>query len=238
MRVIISAAGTGGHINPGLAIANKIKEADKKSEIIFIGTTRGLENDLVPKAGYQLKTIEAYGLSKDLKKLYKTFKGIGQAKKIIQEFKPDIIIGTGGYICGPTVIAARKCKVPVLLHESNAFPGKAVQMLAKNTNTICVSFEDAKNRIKQREKVVVTGTPVKIKKKEYSLLQKEEILKKYDINTNYMPIVLIFGGSQGARRINETMIEIISKKMNKNYQIIWATRSKTIWYYKRNFKEE
>jgi len=228
MRVIISAAGTGGHINPALAIANKIKEKNKNSEIIFIGTTRGLENDLVPKAGYELKTIEAYGLSKDLKKLYKTFKGIGQAKKIIEEFKPDIVIGTGGYICGPCVMAAKKCKVPVLLHESNAFPGKAVQMLAKRTNTICVSFEEAKNRIKKSEKVVVTGTPVKIKKKKYTEIQKKDILKKYGIDYNSLPIVLIFGGSQGARRINETIIEIINKKMNKNYQIIWATRSKTI----------
>jgi len=225
MKVIISAAGTGGHINPALAIANKIKEKDKNSEIVFIGTTRGLENDLVPKAGYKLKTIEAYGLSKDLKKLYKTFIGIGQAKKIIQEFKPDIVIGTGGYICGPTVIAAKRCKIPVLLHESNAFPGKAVQMLAKRTNTICVSFEEAKNRIKDTHKVVVTGTPVKIKKKEYTDVQKAEILKKYGITTKSLPIVLIFGGSQGARRINETIIEIINKNMNRKYQIIWATRS-------------
>ena len=97
MRVIIAAAGTAGHINPGLAIANKIKEEQKNSEIIFIGTTRGLENDLVPRAGYELKTIDAYGLSKkisidNLKKMYKTFKGLGQAKKIIEQFKPDIVI--------------------------------------------------------------------------------------------------------------------------------------------------
>ena len=105
MKVIIAAAGTAGHINPGLAIANKIKEENKKAEIIFIGTTRGLENDLVPRAGYELKTIEAYGLSKKLsienmKKMIKTFKGYGEAKKIIKEFNPDIVIGTGGYICG------------------------------------------------------------------------------------------------------------------------------------------
>lgn len=97
MRVIIAAAGTAGHINPGLAIANKIKEEQKNSEIIFIGTTRGLENDLVPRAGYELKTIEAYGLSKkisidNLKKMYKTYKGLGQAKKILEQFKPDIVI--------------------------------------------------------------------------------------------------------------------------------------------------
>ena len=96
MRVIVAAAGTAGHINPGIAIANKIKEKEKDSKIIFIGTTRGLENDLVPRAGYELKTIDAYGLSKkisidNLKKLYKTYKGLGEANKIIKEFKPDIV---------------------------------------------------------------------------------------------------------------------------------------------------
>ena len=111
MRAIIAAAGTGGHINPGIAIANKIKEKEPNSEIVFIGTDRGLENDLVPRAGYELKTINAYGLSKkisidNLRKIYKTFKGIGEAKKIVKVFKPDIVIGTGGYICGAVVLAA------------------------------------------------------------------------------------------------------------------------------------
>ncbi len=97
MKVIIAAAGTAGHINPGLAIANKIKQEEKDSEIIFIGTTRGLENDLVPRAGYELKTIDAYGLSskisiENFKKMYKTYKGIGEANKIIKEFKPDVVI--------------------------------------------------------------------------------------------------------------------------------------------------
>ena len=111
MRVIIAAAGTAGHINPGLAIANRIKKEEKDSKIIFIGTTRGLENDLVPRAGYELKTIEAYGLSKkisleNMKKMYKTLKGYGEAKKIIKEFKPDIVIATGGFICGAPISEA------------------------------------------------------------------------------------------------------------------------------------
>ncbi len=230
MKVIIAAAGSGGHINPGLAIANKIKEEQKDSEIIFIGTDRGLENDLVPRAGYELKTIEAYGLSKEisienLKKIYKTYKGIGEAKKIVREFKPDIVIGTGGYICGAVVIAAKKYNIPVLLHESNSFPGKAVQMLAKKADTILVSFEEAKDKIKNCKNVVYMGTPVKVKKQNYNDLKRKEIIDSFNLNEE-KPIVLIFGGSQGAQRINEAIIEIIKNKLNKDYQIVWATGPK------------
>ena len=230
MKVIIAAAGTGGHINPGIAIANKIKQEEKDSKIIFIGTTRGLENDLVPRAGYELKTIEAYGLSKkisidNLKKMIKTLKGYGEAKKIIQEFKPDIVIGTGGYICGATISAAHNLGIPTLLHESNAFPGKAVKMLAKKTDVILVSFKDAIPRIKNAKKVIYTGTPVKIKKQEYGINKKLEIIKNMGLNET-KPIVLVFGGSQGAKRINDAIIEIIKEKTNKNYQIMWATGPK------------
>ena len=178
MRVIIAAAGTAGHINPGLAIANEIKKQEKNSKIIFIGTTRGLENDLVPRAGYELKTIDAYGLSKkisidNIKKMYKTLKGFGEAKKIIKEFKPDVVIGTGGYICGATIMGAHKLGIPTVLHESNAFPGKAVKMLSKSTDTILVSFKDAIPRIKGAKNIVYTGTPVKIRKQDYTIEQKK-----------------------------------------------------------------
>lgn len=136
MRVIISAAGTGGHINPGIAIANKIREKERGSEIIFIGTNRGLENDLVPRAGYKLKTIEAYGLKKEFsiknfKHILSTIRSRKEVEKIFDEFKPDLVLGTGGYICGPVFNIAVKRKIPTMLHESNAYPGKAVKMLKK-----------------------------------------------------------------------------------------------------------
>ena len=230
MRVIIAAAGTAGHINPGIAIANEIKRQEKDSKIIFIGTTRGLENDLVPRAGYELKTIEAYGLSKkltvdNLKKMYKTLKGFKEAKNIIKEFKPDVVIGTGGYICGATISEAHKLGIPTILHESNAFPGKAIKILAKKTNTILVSFKDAIPRIKNARNIVFTGTPVKIKKINYSEEMKKNKIKELGLKDD-KPIVLIFGGSQGAQKINEAIIEIIEKNMNKDYQIIWATGPK------------
>lgn len=238
MKVVIAAAGTAGHINPGLAIANKIKEEQKGSEIIFIGTTRGLENDLVPRAGFELKTIDAYGLSKklsldNLKKMYKTYKGLGQAKKILKEFNPDIVIGTGGYICGAVITSANKMGIPTMLHESNAFPGKAVKMLAKRTDTILVSFQDAKDRIPNAKRIVCTGTPVKIKKQNYGINEKNEIIKENGLNSS-KPIVLVYGGSQGAQRINEALTQIIKEKLNKNYQVIWATGPKQYDIIKEN----
>jgi len=226
MKVIIAAAGTGGHINPGIAIANKIKEEEPNSEIIFIGTNRGLENDLVPRAGYDLKTIQAYGFNRkisldNLKKMYKTFCSIGEAKKIIEEFKPDVVIGTGGYICVPVGLAAKKKQIPIVLHESNAFPGVAIKILAKKANTILLGFEDAKARIPNANKIVVTGTPTKVKYLNISNSKKSQVIQQLGLQEN-LPIALCFGGSQGAQSINESLVQIITKQKNSNYQIIWA----------------
>ena len=226
MKAIIAAAGTGGHINPGIAIANKIKEKETNSEIIFIGTGRGLEKDLVPRAGYDLKTIDAYGIERkitiqNLKNLYATYKSINKAKKILEDFKPDVLIGTGGYICVPTVLAAKKLGIPVVLHESNAFPGIAIKIFKKKADKILVGFKDAKERLDNRENVVVTGNPIKIKKINFSKDEKNKIIKEAGLNNN-KPIVLVFGGSQGAKSINQSLIEIIVNKKNKDYQIMWA----------------
>lgn len=230
MRVIIAAAGTGGHINPGIAIANKIEKEEPSSEIIFIGTERGIENDLVPRAGYKLKTIEAYGLSKrltltNLKHTMKTIQSLKKAKQIIEEFKPDIVIGTGGYICGPVLTSARKCNIPTVLHESNSCPGLAVKMLSKKTDAVLVGLKEAKDNLPKAKKVVVTGTPTKIKKLELSDIEKYFLKEKLEFNPE-LPIVLVFGGSQGAKKINDAMIEIIKKQNKSNYQIVWAAGPK------------
>jgi len=230
MKVIISAAGTGGHINPAIAIANKIKEKEPNSQIIFIGTTRGLENDLVPRAGYELRTISAHGLSKkinveNIKNMIETVKGIEQAKKIVEEIKPDIVIGTGGYICGPVFLAANKLKIPTVLHESNAFPGKAVKMLAKKTDVVLVGFKDAVPRLNNAKKVVVTGTPTKVQKIDFSKEEKEKLLTEYGLKSD-LPLVLAFGGSQGAKAINDSLLGIIENKLNQKYQIMWAAGPK------------
>ena len=242
MRVIIAAAGTGGHINPGIAIANKIKKEQPDSKIIFIGTSRGLENDLVPRAGYELKTIDAYGLSKEisidnLKKIIKTFKGLKQARKILKDFNPDIVIGTGGYICGAVVLAANKYKVPCILHESNAFPGKAVKMLASKVNTILVGFEDAKKRLPKSINIVVTGTPTKMRDLHYTKEEKDNKKKDLGFDTR-KPIVLFFGGSQGAKAINDALLPIITEKRNTDYQIMWASGPKQYDIIKENLENQ
>lgn len=241
MKVIIAAAGTGGHINPGIAIANEIKKHNPSAQITFIGTPRGLENDLVPRSGYKLKTIEAYGIQRklslnNLRNVLKTLKSYKTANKIIKEIKPDIVIGTGGYICGPVFSAATKYKIPTVLHESNAFPGVAVKVLSKKTDTILVGFEDAKKRLPKAKKVVVTGTPTKVKKVELTQEQKENLKKQFNIK-NDLPIVIVFGGSQGAESINKCFIDIINKKMNKEYQIIWGVGQKKYEEVRNSIKE-
>ena len=226
MKVVIAAAGTGGHINPGIAIANKIMEKEPDSTIIFIGTPRGLENDLVPRAGYELKTIDAYGINRkinldNIKRLYKTTKSVGEAKKILKEFKPDVVIGTGGYICVSVGIAANRLKIPIVLHERNAFPGVAIKLLSKKAKAVLLGFEDAKTRLPKAKNVVVTGTPTKIKSSKLTDEEKANLRSALMLK-NELPLVLVFGGSQGARSINNAIIGIIENKLNKNYQIIWA----------------
>ena len=242
MKVIIAAAGTGGHINPGIAIANEIKKHHPNADITFIGTKRGLENDLVPRAGYKLKTIEAYGLVRklsfqNLKNLFITLKSYKVAKKIIKEINPDIIIGTGGYICGPVISSGKKLGIPTMLHESNAFPGIAVKVLSKKTDTILVGFEDAKKRLPNAKSVVVTGTPTKIRKITLSQEQKYSIKKQFKIE-NDLPIIAVFGGSQGAESINKCLCDIINKKQNEKYQIIWAVGQNNFEKIKSNIKEQ
>ena len=230
MKVIISAAGTGGHINPGIAIANKIKEHEPDSKIVFFGTDRGLENDLVPRAGYELKRIEAYGIQpkpsiSNITNLIKTMHSRKVVKKFIDEFKPDVVIGTGGYICGPVFAAANAKKIPTFLHESNAYPGRAVKVFAKKASKVFVGFEEAKDRLVGLNNVIVTGTPTKIKKVDLTSEDESRLRKEFNLKEN-LPVVLIFGGSQGAQRINEAVTNIVQNKMNDKYQIIWATGQK------------
>ena len=216
MKVVIAAAGTGGHINPGIAIANKIKSEQPDSEIIFIGTDRGLENDLVPKAGYGIKHIGAYGVYRkptieNLKRLIKTIHSISEAKKILKEFKPDLVIGTGGYITLSVCRAAQKLKIPYIIHESNVLPGIATKLMSKKAKYVMLGFKEAKLKLNPKVNTVVT----------------DEKIKELGLNPK-LPIILVFGGSQGAKSINTAVEDLVIKE--NNYQIIWAPG-------KKNFEE-
>ena len=242
MKVIIAAAGTGGHINPGIAIANKIKEKEPDSEIIFIGTERGIENDLVPRAGYKLKTVDAYGISKKIsvktiKNNIKTIKGFSQAKKIIKEFSPDIVIGTGGYICGGAISSAYKLGIPTVIDESNAYPGKATKFLNKKLTKILLGFKDAEKFFDDKSKLVVTGNPTKVKEEKISEEEKRKILQELGLTTT-LPTILVFGGSQGAKAINDAMIPLIKEKKNDKYQIIWSVGPKQYDIIKEEFLKD
>jgi len=241
MKVIIAAAGTGGHINPGIAIADLIKSEYPNSNIRFIATGKKLEEDLISKAGYKSYAIEAYGFSKkinidNIKKTIKTIKGFKEAKKILKEFKPDLVIGTGGYICGAVIYSAHKLKIPTILHESNAYPGLAIRMLRKKADTILVGIEEAKKYLKSAKRVIYTGTPTKVKPIDLTIKEKDKIRKEEKINKD-LPLVLVFGGSQGAQKINNCIVDIIKEKKNDKYQIIWATGKEQYEIIKEELKE-
>lgn len=226
MKVIIAAAGTAGHINPGIAIAKKIEKENPGSDIRFIATGKKLEEDLIHNAGYKSYKINAYGFSKkisinNIKRTFKTLKGFSEAKKILKEFKPDIVIGTGGYICGAVISSAHSLGIKTLLHESNAYPGLAIRLLQRKANVILVGIKNAKNYLTKAKRVIYTGTPVSINLKEVTKEEKGKIISNLGIDSK-LPIVLIFGGSQGAKKINDCVIDIITNNMNKDYQIVWS----------------
>lgn len=217
MNIVIAAGGTAGHINPGISIANTIKKYYPDAKITFIGTEYGLEGKLVPRAGYDIKFIHSKGLSKSPVKLLKSVvansRGLFEAKKLLKELKPKIVIGMGGYVCAPVLFVAKKMlHIPVFIHESNSIAGKTNKFIGNFADGIAVGFEQTKKEF--RSKVVfVTGNPVN-----QSFFN---IVKQKDSENT----VLIFGGSQGAKGINDTVIKMINER-KLSYKIIYATGEK------------
>lgn len=221
MNVLVAAGGTGGHITPGLSIANRLKE--EGNNIIFVGTKSGMEVDLVPKAGYELRYIHARGLTDGIQSKIQAgielIKGISEAKQIIKSEKIDLVIGTGGYVTAPAMIAALKLKVPTLIHESNALPGKTTKWLSSKVDVVAVGFKEAIEKLPNAKHAVFTGNPTKLQDN----FSKDKCKEKLGIAR---PIVLVFGGSQGAKKLNEVMIELINDFHNEDYNIIYATGPK------------
>ncbi len=210
MRVIFAGGGTGGHINPAISIADHAASKDSEFEAVFIGTKSGMETKLVPKAGYELRFIDIAGfdrkhLLKNISVLRKLSKAKNDCKKIIREFKPDCIVCTGGYVSGPVAIASKKTGVPSLIHEQNVYPGLTVRGAEKYVDYLALSFEETVNHIKHKDKCVVTGNPVRaeILSADYGASREKLGIKK--------PFVLIFGGSLGADKINDTVVDMLER---------------------------
>ncbi len=221
MKALVTGGGTGGHINPAIAIANTIKTHHPDAQITFVGTSRGMENKLVPAAGYPLVHIEIQGLKRklsldNLKTLWLTFSSVHKAKKLIRQFKPDVVIGTGGYVCWPVCKAAASMGIPTVLHESNAIPGVAVKMLSSCVDRIYVNFDRTADNIKQKEKVLRVGNPLK---NEYRVISREEARKALGIPADAL-VLLSCGGSLGAQRINEEILSLMADYSAKHPELI------------------
>ncbi len=219
MRVLITGGGTGGHINPALAIAQKVRSENINNKILYVGTSRGMESDLVPKEGFEFRSVTAKFLRRkisieNIKTVLASLKGVVEAGRIIKEFKPDIVVGTGGYVCGPVVLAAAMKKVPTMIHEQNVFPGITNKMLAKVVDKVCISFSDAEKYFPEniKYKLVLVGNPVR---KEVLISDRKASRDSYKLKADDV-FIYSFGGSGGQVSLNNAMIEVIKKYNGRN----------------------
>lgn len=230
MRVLMTGGGTGGHVNPALAIANTIKQNDPDAEIAYVGTKRGIETKLVPRAGYPMYYVEVQGIRrslspKNLKAAYLALTSPYKARAIIEEFKPDIVIGTGGYVCWPVMKAAADMGIPTALHESNAIAGIAVKMLQKSVDRIYLNFEKTGETLTcQKEKLLKVGNPVM---GGFSSLTREEARQALGIPDKYKYVILSYAGSMGAEKVNDAVLALMREFTSKHPEVyhIHATGS-------------
>lgn len=211
MKVIMTGGGTGGHIYPAVAIADKIRRRHPHAEILFIGTKKGMEKDLVPRSGYPIQFITVSGfyrtrLWRNVKTVRDLMKGLKEAKEILEDFHPDIVIGTGGYVCGPVVKTAAKMGIPCYIHEQNAIPGMTNKILEKYAKKVFLSFAEAGRYFKQPQKHVITGNPIR---RSFLVADGDICRRRLGIDEREF-VVLCFGGSLGAQRINQVMLEAVS----------------------------
>ena len=215
MKVLMTGGGTAGHINPALAIADTIRQHHPDAEILFVGTPQGMEARLVPAAGFDFTSMPVAGFQRKLSltNIRRNAEAIGhlilsgrRSAKIIRDFQPDIAIGTGGYVSGPILRKAAQMGVPVLVHEANAFPGVTVKMLARYCECVMIAVEDAKKRLPDGTKTVVTGNPVRAE-----ILEYDRETARRELGVDDRPLIVSFGGSLGARTINESMLDLLAR---------------------------
>lgn len=223
MKVILSGGGTGGHIYPALAIARGIVERDPSAQILYVGTEKGMESVIVPQAGFDFKTVDITGLDRSSilkagKSVLKIPLSFWQARTIIRDFKPDLVIGTGGYVSYPVVLAASYANTKTVIHEQNAYPGLTNRSLAKRVNCVMLTFEEAASYFKGA-RVKVTGLPVRSEISEVDV-----DAARQSMGFSQGPFTLVaFGGSRGAMSINRAMLNVIELYAKQDIQIIWIT---------------
>lgn len=214
MKFMFTCGGTAGHINPALAVAGRLRELMPDCDVLFVGADGNMETDLVPRSGYDIVTIKVTNISRsksikgiihNIKSVINVIIGTIKAKRIIKDFKPDIVVGTGGYVCYPVLKAAAKLGIPTVVHESNAFPGLTTRMLESVVDKILLGFEESKKHYKNPDKTMVTGTPVR---GEFNKYTKQSAKAELGIPSD-MPLVVSVWGSLGAAHMNEAMCEFI-----------------------------
>lgn len=227
MKVIVSGGGTGGHIYPAVSIIEELKSRDKSIDILYIGKEDGLESDIIPKLGIEFKGIRVRGLPRKLNKNFfiaikELLIGMKQSKRIIKEFEPDFIIGTGGFVTGPVLYKASKLKFRTYFHEQNSYPGITNRILSRYVNKYFVTFKESINYFKNKERAIVTGNPIRNKFKDIESI-KEDTYREYNFNKNTRTI-FSFGGSNGSIILNKTILEMIKNNYNnEDYQLIHIT---------------
>ena len=236
IRVIVSGGGTGGHIFPAISIANAIKEQQPSAQILFIGAEGRMEMQRVPDAGYEIKGLPICGfdrknLLKNVKVLFKIWKSQRMAKKIIKDFKPDVVVGVGGYASGPTLNQAAAMGIPCLIQEQNSYAGVTNKLLANKVAKVCVAYEGME-RFFPADKIIMTGNPVRQALFE-TQSTKAEAKKLFGLDPD-KPTILFVGGSLGARTVNESILTHLDIIEKSNVQIIWQTGK----YYSASIAEQ
>lgn len=234
MKVMIAAGGTGGHVNPALAVAGEIKRRYPQAEICFVGTPNRIEADIVPKAGFPLKTIEMSGFKRsfstaaikaNIKTVQRLLKSSGAVKKIIKEFNPDVVVGFGGYVSGPVVRMAAKMGIPTAIHEQNAYPGVTNKALSDRVDKVMLTVPEAKNHLKCKNEPVITGLPVR-----GELLEAKKEISRKELGFDDKPLILSMGGSLGADAVNKAIVEVIAEKQKtEEYNFLVSTGQYGLW---------
>lgn len=232
MRFIFTCGGTAGHVNPALAVAGRLREMMPDTEILFLGADGKMEMELVPRAGYEIlplhitniargKSLEA--LAHNLDTVKNVISSEREARRIIRDFRPDAVIGTGGYVCYPVLMAASKLHIPTLVHESNALPGLTTRLLAKHVDSIMVGFEESRKHYPEPEKVSVTGTPVR---GDFSAYTRDSAKKELGLPAD-LPLVVSVWGSLGSGHMNGIMLELLPLlEGQKDFRLLHAIGSR------------